>query len=156
MTRHVRGAHSDRPAPTTTAAPRGPARPRSDRGSATILAVGVTGGLATVLVAALLLVSVLVAGQHARTAADLAALAGAGQSVLGVGTARVCAVVDDVAHRNGARVTSCELRPEALTPWSGVSVTVARQVAGTPWTVTARAAAGAARSGPVTTGSTDP
>lgn len=144
MTRRPRRGHTGRPAPR--AAPRGRARPAWDRGSATILAVGVVGGLATVLGAALLLVSVLVAGQQARAAADLAALAGAGQSVLGVGPARVCAVVDDVAHRNGATTTSCELRPEEFSAWPGVSVTVVRQVAGTPWTVAARAAAGTARS----------
>ena len=51
----------------------GAERLQSDRGSATMLAIGVVGGLATVLVTALALVAVLVAGQQARTAADLAA-----------------------------------------------------------------------------------
>lgn len=118
----------------------------ADRGSATILAVGVVGGLAAILVAALALVSVLVAGQQARAAGDLAALAGAGQAVLGAGPAEACAAVNVVANRNGARVESCTLRAHGTQPWPRVLVTVSRQVSGTPWRVTARAAAGGASS----------
>lgn len=127
----------------------GPRRPRKegvDRGSATILAVGVVGGLATVLVAALALVSALVAGQQARAAADLAALAGAGQVVLGA-EAQACATARTVAERNGARAEACELRPHGTDPWPRVLVTVSRDVSGTPWAATARAAAGGAAAG---------
>lgn len=114
----------------------------SDRGSASILAVGVVAGLAAVLVTALVLMSVLVAGQQARTAADLAALAGAGQVALGAGQGPACAAADAAALRHGAMVHSCELHLQRWEPWPRVLVSVTRQVTGTPWTVTARAAAG--------------
>lgn len=107
------------------------------------MAVGVIGGLAAVLVAALMLAAVLVAGQQARTAADLSALAGAGQVVLGAGGDRVCAAADGVATDNGARLESCELRTHPGQPWPRVWVSVRRDVAGTPWSLPARAAAGA-------------
>lgn len=113
------------------------------------MAVGVIGGLATVLVAALMLAAVLVAGQQARTAADLSALAGAGQVVVGAGRDRVCAAADGVAADNGARLESCELTPQAGQPWPRVVVGVRRDVAGTPWSLPARAAAGAVAPDPV-------
>lgn len=120
----------------------GAERLQSDRGSATMLAIGVVGGLATVLVTALALVAVLVAGQQARTAADLAALAAAGQVVLGVGGEHACAQAGAVAGQNGARLQSCELRQHEGQPWPRVLVSVRREVANTPWALTARAAAG--------------
>lgn len=121
----------------------GPARAAGgDRGSASVLAVGVVGGLAAVLVTALVLVSVLVAGQQARTAADLAALAGAGQVALGAGQGPACVAADAVALRHGALVQSCEVHLHRWEPWPRVLVSVTRQVSGTPWTVTATAVAG--------------
>ncbi|QFG67599.1 hypothetical protein FY030_01625 [Ornithinimicrobium pratense] len=116
----------------------------SDSGSASILAVGVIGGLAALLMAALTLAAVLIAGQQARTAADLSALAGAGQVVIGAGRDRVCAEADGVAASNGARLESCELGMHPGQPWPRVLVSVRRDVVGTPWSLTARAAAGAA------------
>ena len=107
-----------------------------------MLAIGVIGGLAALLLAALALVSVLVAGQQVRTAADLAALAAAGQVVLGGGQDQACGQAAAVAERNGARLQACELRQHEGQPWPQVRVRVDREVAGTSWSVTARGAAG--------------
>lgn len=116
------------------------AGPGADRGSATVLAIGVIGGLTALLVAALALVSVLVTGQQARTAADLAALAAAGQVVLGAGREQACAEAAAVAGRNGVRLQSCALEPHDGQPWPRVLVSVQRDVASTPWSLTAREA----------------
>ena len=77
-----------------------------------------------------------------RIPADLAALAGAGQVVLGVGREQACAEAGAVADQNGARLQSCELRQHEGQPWPRVLVSVRREVANTPWALTARAAAG--------------
>lgn len=119
-----------------------PQRRQPDRGSATVLAVGTISGLVALLLAALALLSVLVAGQQVRTAADLAALAAAGQVVLGLGQEQACEEAGAVADRNGARLQSCELRQHEGQPWPQVLVNVQRDVAGTSWSVTARGSAG--------------
>lgn len=108
------------------------------------MAVGVIAGLAAVLLAALTLAAVLVAGQQARTAADLSALAAAGQVLAGAGKDRACAEADAVAARNGGRLEACDVRLDPGRPWPTVLVDVRRDVAGTPWSLTARATAGAA------------
>lgn len=115
----------------------------TDRGSSTVLAIGVVAGLATVLIMALALVAALVAGQQARTAADLAALAAAGRLVEGAGEPAACAVAAQVAEANNAALESCTTRPAGTAPWPEVLVRTSRAVAGTGWTATARAAAGA-------------
>ncbi|MGA4923262.1 Rv3654c family TadE-like protein, partial [Bacillus subtilis] len=73
-----------------------------ERGSGTVLAAGLVAVIATLLLAGLLVAAVAVAGQRARTAADLAALAGAGEAVTGADEVRVCEVARQVAARNGA------------------------------------------------------
>lgn len=128
-----------RPRPTATS----PSRDPVDRGSGTVLAVGVVAGLAVLLLAALLLVSALVAGQQARTAADLAALAAAGVLAQGGAADQGCARAGEVASRNGSSLTACGTELRAGHPWPAVRVTVSRDVSGTPWSVTSRAAAGA-------------
>src|SRR5690606_36048405 len=67
-------------------------RPRSfvERGSGTVLAVGVVSVLATLLLAGALVASVAVTGQRARTAADLAALAAVGEALTGAPQDRAC------------------------------------------------------------------
>lgn len=114
----------------------------SERGSASVLAVGLVAGLAMLLVTALVLVSVLVAGQKARAGADLAALAAAGAVVEGGEESAACAVADRVARDNGSELAGCGLQEHAGQPWPAVTVTVSREVVNTPWTVTARAVAG--------------
>lgn len=112
-----------------------------ERGSATVLALGVVLGLVTALLSALLLVAVLVAGQRARSAADLAALAGAGVAVEGAAQSGVCDRAAAVAADNGARLTECRLLAgEGL--WPDVRVTTECDIDGTAWTATAVAVAG--------------
>lgn len=116
---------------------------RGERGSASVLGIGVVVGLSTVLVLALGLVAVLVAGQQARTAADLGALAAAGQMVQGLGDDAACARARQVAHEHGTSLQSCVVDPAGASPWPEVTVQVERPVIGTRWTVSVRARAGA-------------
>lgn len=143
------------PRPPRGAAGWGVVRRRRERGSATVLAVGTVGGLAVVLLAALAVVTVLVTGQQVRTAADLAALAGAGQVVLGLGQEQACAQAEAAADRNGGRLRTCELRAQDGQPWPQVLVSVERRVTATPWTLTARGAAGGTSPGPSPPGTVD-
>lgn len=113
-----------------------------DAGSGSVLAIGVVAGLATLLVSALVLASVLVAGQRARAAADLAALAGLGRVVTGHDESAACRVAAQVARDNGGELGSCRTAPSEGEPWPRVHVVVTSGVAGTPWTATARAVAG--------------
>lgn len=115
---------------------------RPEAGSGTVLAIGVVAGVATVLVTALVLASVLVAGQQARSAADLAALAGMGRVVSGYGEPDACAVAARVARDNGGHLSGCRTVPADGEPWPRLRVTVTRAVAGTPWTTTAEAVSG--------------
>ena len=130
-----------------------------------MLAVGLVGVLSTLLVTALLMAAVAIAGQRARTAADLAALGAAGAALSGADRAGSCAVAGEVATANGAVLTSCDLLPASTSRKPGlrsgpssrdqvsvtsadavvgpaVELTVTRHVAGTAWTVRARARAG--------------
>lgn len=121
----------------------GPGRGRGgrERGSGTVLAVGLVGVLATLLVAGLLVAAVAVTGQRARTAADLAALAVAGRTLEGLDPARACAAGGRLVAAHGAVMASCtvDVTREGL---PRVEVEVSRDVPGTSWTATARAAAG--------------
>lgn len=66
-------------------------------------------GTMTAVLAGLTLVGTGVHAQsQAATAADLAALAGA--DALAAGSGRPCAVAEEAAARNDARLTSCEVR----------------------------------------------
>ena len=121
---------------------RGIAVLRPDGGSGTVLAVGVVAGLVTVLLAALALVAVLVAGQGARTAADLAALAAEGQLVVGADAGTACGAAAEVAGRNQARLVSCTTVAAGAEPWPRAVVTVIRAVPGLRWEASARAVAG--------------
>lgn len=117
-------------------------RPAPEQGSASVLAIGVVAGLALLLVTALALVSVLVAGQQARSAADLAALAAAGRVVSGAEPQVACREAGLVARQNRAELVSCGARPQPGQPWPAITLTVSRAVPGTPWTVSADAVAG--------------
>lgn len=138
---------------------RRPVQPDPDRGSASVLALAVVGMVVALLAAGLLIGAVAVAGQSARTAADLAALAAAGRVTTGQSVQEACSVAAEVAQDNGARITGCAVRPaESGAARSGavggsgsavtgaravptVEVEVGRAVAGTRWTVRAKAAA---------------
>jgi secretion/DNA translocation related TadE-like protein len=97
------------------------------------------GVLLAVGIAALVLGSVAVAGQRARLAADLAAIAGATRERAADGQA--CAAAAAVARANGARLEGCSLH--------GPDVTVGVSVAVPVWMDPARAQsrAGPARPG---------
>ncbi|KUG51831.1 hypothetical protein AVL62_07750 [Serinicoccus chungangensis] len=114
-----------------------------------VLAIGVVGGLVTVLVLALGLVAVLVAGQQARTAADLASLAAAGQLVQGVDDSAACARAARVTDQHGVELRRCTVTRQGPSPLPEVTLDVERAVGGTRWAVavTARAGASVAPSG---------
>lgn len=112
-----------------------------ERGSGTVMAIGLVGMVASLLVAGLLVAAVAIGGQRARTAADLAALAVVGGSVSGMSTAAACTRGADVAGRHEAALTSCVVELDSAGLPRAV-VEVALDVTGTPWTVTARSAAG--------------
>lgn len=112
-----------------------------DRGSGTVLAVGLVGVLATLLIAGLLVTATAMAGQRARTAADLAVLAVAGRALEGAAGESACAVGAQVAARHGASVVSCRV-VATLDGLPRAEVEVSKVVEGTPWAARARAAAG--------------
>jgi secretion/DNA translocation related TadE-like protein len=121
---------------------RGPARSRQ-RGSGTVLLVGVVGALLALTVGALWVVSAVVASHRAQSAADLAALAAAAVLVRGDSSALACERGTAIAALNGARLASCRAGPD-LTVELVVDVpsTVSRV-----GIATARARAGPATSG---------
>jgi secretion/DNA translocation related TadE-like protein len=116
------------------------ARLRGERGSATVWVVALSGVLAAIGVAAVLVGSAVVGRHRAAGAADLSALAAAERAVRG--DPRACAVAEDTAAANGARLTGCAVEGGAV-----VEVTVDVPVRLGPLGV-ARAA-GRARAGPV-------
>lgn len=110
-----------------------------DGGAASILllAIGlvlVAGGLGGAAI-----VSALVGGDQARTAADLGALAGAGQAIYGGDVA--CARAQRIVAANGGRLTGCSV--------TGLEIVVGVQVDVRPLPGLVRRAAAAARAGPV-------
>ena len=76
-----------------------------DRGLATVVAAGVIGVVGLLLGALLVLGSAVATRHRAENAADLAALAGAAESVLGREPA--CARAREIAERNGATLLHC-------------------------------------------------
>jgi secretion/DNA translocation related TadE-like protein len=104
-----------------------------ERGSGSVLAVGVLGAVVLLTMIVLPLCAVLVVGQSVRGAADAAALAAA-DTLSGLVAGVPCQAAAEIAALNGASVVSCT----AAGPIA--SVTVTRQVLG--WTLNARARAG--------------
>lgn len=120
----------------------GRGRPSCERGSATVLVVAAAGVLLFLGAALAVVVAMVAAHRAAQSAADLAALAGAGAAA---GGADGCAGAAEVAHRNGARLTSCTVE-------AGI-VEISVSVAGPHWLgetsdLSARARAGPASPGP--------
>lgn len=87
---------------------------RRDRGSATVLAVGLVGALASLGVAAVVLAGAVIASHRARSAADLAALAGASRVLRGEPAEQACMVATAVARDNEARLLRCEAEGSSL------------------------------------------
>lgn len=110
-----------------------------ERGGATVVLLAT--GLVLVIVGLFgaAVGSAWLARQRVRVAADLAALAGAGQAVYGVDTA--CLRAAQIADRNGAVLTTCAL--------DGLDVTVSVRVEIEPWPGLTRSSTATARAGPV-------
>ncbi len=105
----------------------------SDRGSGTIIAVGLAAAIAALTATVLPLYSALAVKQSVAAAADAAALAAA-DAIVGRAAGFPCEVAARVAAANGASVTACDLDGLVAT------VSVSRQIVGIA--VTARATAG--------------
>jgi secretion/DNA translocation related TadE-like protein len=99
-------------------------RQHRQRGSGTVLALGL--GLVVIMATALvvLLAQSAVMASRAAAAADLAALAAA-DAARGIAAGEPCAVARDVANRNNARILSCSEGPggtvQVRTELSGAS-----------------------------------
>lgn len=112
-----------------------------ERGSASVLVVGVMGVVVTLATAAMLVAGYLVAQHRARAAADLAALSGAVAYAQGEDA---CAAAGRAASRNGARLISCEQVGDLVDFVVSVDVRVhvAPRLRGLPSAVPGRAHAG--------------
>lgn len=111
-----------------------------DRGSATIWVLTLSGVLAVLAAAVVLVGAAAVARHRAETAADLAALAAAGRAVLGEPGA--CERAAEVARANAARLVSCSVDGSAV---AQVRVCVPVQLG----RLGVHAASAVARAGPV-------
>lgn len=85
---------------------------RCERGSATVQAVSIVAFLTIVAVTCLQAAIVVGLRQRAAAAADLAALAASRASVEGDDP---CAVAEDIAERNGARLADCRMDADVAT-----------------------------------------
>lgn len=111
-----------------------------ERGSGTVLAVAAIGVLLALTLTGLQLGAAATAAHRARSAADLAALAGA--SAIQHGGADACATSSAVASRNGAQTLGC-----SLGAGESVSVRVSTPVA-IQWPGIPDRAVASARAGP--------
>ena len=87
-------------------------RPAGDRGSATVWVLALSGVLALIGAATVLVGAAVVARHRATAAADLAALAAAGRAVLGDPSA--CSVGERVAQQNSAELIDCTVGEGAV------------------------------------------
>ena len=111
-----------------------------ERGSATAWVLVLAAVVAVVAMGAVLVGAAVVTRHRAASAADLAALAAAGQAVAGNPSA--CVIAARVAEANAAELTRCEVGPGAVVD---VEVRVAARLGG----LGVREAVGRARAGPV-------
>jgi secretion/DNA translocation related TadE-like protein len=118
-------------------------RGRGDRGSATVWVLALSGVLVALAAAALLVGSAVVTRHRAEAAADLAALAAAGDAASG--SAAPCAAASSVAVANGAVLEACTVLPGAVVQIR-VGVRMAMGPLGVRWARTS------ARAGPVAPG----
>lgn len=124
MLKTVRGMRASRaamcPAPKASSE-----NQRPEEGSGTVLALTIIAALLVLTVVVAGLIGVVSANRRASAAADLSALAAA-DAYRGLTEGDPCAVAADLAERHGARLESCTFpdRPET------VEVTVAVPVAG--------------------------
>lgn len=116
---------------------------RSEAGSSTVLVVGLVAVLLTVTVAALTVLGALRAAHVARSASDLAALAGAAAYQQAPDRSAACAEARRIARSHDAQLVTCEVGAGgAVTVVTSVPIT--HRIAG----VGADRAEGRARAGP--------
>ena len=117
-----------------------------ESGSGSVLVVGAIAALVVVLLGMMALVAAAVAAQRVRTAADLAAIAGAGAAAgmlsASAGAGNPCTVAASVATANGGELRACELQGDAE-----VLVEIAVPVS-LPWPGAPSVATPSARAGP--------
>jgi secretion/DNA translocation related TadE-like protein len=113
---------------------------RDDRGSATVWVLALSGVLVSLGAAAVLVGSAVATRHRAEAAADLAALAAAGDAV--TGAVDPCAAALSIAVANGAVLETCTVLPGAVVQ-IGVGVRVTMGPLGVRW------AHANARAGPV-------
>jgi len=108
-----------------------------DRGSTTLVMLGVIGAVFLLTISGLVLASAVLASHRARAAADLAALAAAGVLMRGGPGSAACATAAQVAAVNHARMQLCnssatDVRLSVVVPAGvrGVGVATARSRAG--------------------------
>lgn len=118
---------------------RGHAHRCRERGQGTVVALGVIGATLVLMVGALDVSRSVAAAHIARSAADLAALAGARTAVLGGSAASACGDARRIAVANGAVLVACRLADDGSV-WVRVTVRTADPVR--------RTATGSARAGP--------
>ena len=130
------GRSNEEPAPMTPASDIG-RRPHDERGSATVVMLGVIASVLMLTISGLLLASAVLASHRARAAADLAALAAAGVLMRGGPTLSACESAAHVAALNHGRVQQCvvsgpevRLRVAVVAGVKGVGVASARSRAG--------------------------
>ena len=118
-----------------------PAEKRPEEGSGTVLALTIVAALLVVTVVIAGLIGVVSANRRASAAADLSALAAA-DAYRGLTEGDPCAVAADLAERHGARLESCTFpdRPETVEVMVAVPVAGPMGVLG-PARVRARAGA---------------
>ena len=111
--------------------------PHDERGSATVVMLGVIASVLMLTISGLLLASAVLASHRARAAADLAALAAAGVLMRGEPALAACQSAAQVAEANHGRVQRCiasgtEVRLSVAVPAGvkGVGVATARARAG--------------------------
>jgi secretion/DNA translocation related TadE-like protein len=116
---------------------------RDDRGSATVWVLALSGVLVSLGAAAVLVGSAVATRHRAEAAADLAALAAAGDAVTGAGGP--CATALSIAVANGAALEACTVLPGNVVQIR-VGVRVTMGPLGERW------AHASARAGPVSPG----
>lgn len=118
-----------------------------ERGSGSVLVLGVMTVVTALFVTALLVATYVVGAHRARSAADLAALSGAAAYEQGDDP---CGQARRTARANGARLTGCDRVGDLVDFVVSVSVAVEVEVRvpGLPRSVPGRAHAGPTRAGP--------
>lgn len=112
-------------------------RSRDQRGSTTVVMLGVIASVLMLTITGLMLASAVLASHRARAAADLGALAAAGVLMRGGPVIAACESAAQVAARNHGRLLACiasgtevRLRVAVVAGLTGVGVAGARSRAG--------------------------